>query len=150
MDQTFIGIFSTLKNFLKSENIRIQFETVESLTYIFNHKWLSDQVTADDLSRTDILEKLYGDVCTSFPEVSPTDDIDKKSGDLAIQAQFHCSLVASCFCLRKENWFRLFELCCFSIQIRKGKFITPLKRIIIYSDQHEIVICEKRILQIYF
>lgn len=122
LDQSYIDLFSTLKHFLKSDHIRIRLETVESLSYIFNHKWISHQTTVDDgLSLTDIFEKLYADVYTNFPESLPADDMDKKSGDLAIRAQFHCSIVANCFCLRQENWFRLFELCCINVRIKKGK-----------------------------
>lgn len=123
LDQSFIDIFSTLKHFLKSDDIRIQFEAVESLTHIFNHKWLKGQAD-DNLTLTDILKQIHGDVRKYFPEISPTDDIDKKSSHLAIRAQFHCSIVASCFCLRNDNWFRLFELCCVNLQIKKGKLFT--------------------------
>lgn len=124
MDQTFFDVFSRLKRFLKSDDIRIQFETVASLTYIFNHKWMSDEVpVGNDSSSTDILQRLYDAVRASFPESSSVDDLDKKSSDLAVRAQFHGSIVASCFCLRKENWFRLFEHCCISMTIRKGKML---------------------------
>lgn len=118
-------MFATLKYFLKLDNIRIQFETVECLAYIFNQKWISGQATADDgLSLTGILGELYGDLCGNLPEISLEDDIDKKSGKLAVRVQFHCSIVANCFCLRNENWFRLFELCCVKMQIRKGKLFS--------------------------
>lgn len=125
LDQSFVGMFKTLKYFLKSENIRIQFEAVRSLTYIFNQKWLSGQPTVDDgVSLTDILCQIYGDVSSNLPEISPEDDFDKKSSKLAVRVQFHCSIVASCFCLRRENWFRLFELCCVIMRIRKGKLFS--------------------------
>lgn len=123
LDQTFVIVFSSLKHFLKSDDIRIQFEAVASLTYIFNHRWISDEAAVGDGSSfTDILQSLYAAVRASFAESLAVDSLDKKSSDLAVRAQFHCSIVANCFCLRKENWFRLFELCCVSMQIRKGKF----------------------------
>lgn len=122
MDETFFDVFSRLKFFLKSDDIRIQFEAVTSLTYIFNHRWINDEVAVGDGPiYMDILQKLYGAVRASFLPTLPTENSDKKSCDLAVRAQLHCSIVASCFCLRKENWFRLFELCCFSMQIRRGK-----------------------------
>lgn len=115
-------MFSKLKYFASSGDIRIQLEAIESLAYIFNRKWIHGQVAIDNgMQLINILQNLYTAIHTKLPGISQADDMDKKSGTLAIRAQFHCSIIAKCFCLRTENWFRLFELCCVDLQIRRGK-----------------------------
>lgn len=108
-----------LTHFAKFNDIRIQLEAIECLAYIFNHKWIHGQDTGTQLA--DIHQQLCDAVYSNLPEISSADDMDKESSDLAIRAQFHCSITASCFCLRKENWFRLFELCCVKFEICRGK-----------------------------
>lgn len=121
LDQSFIKIFSMFGHFLNSDNIRIQFKAVECMAYIFNHNWMNSRTTAGDfLTLTNVHEKLCKDICSQRTEILPAHDTDTKSTILAVRAQFYCTIIANCSCLRKKMWFRLFELCCIDIQTRKG------------------------------
>lgn len=66
----------------------------------------------------DLLEKLQ----INQSPLGDDDSIDRKTCVLSTRLQLYCSIIGSCFVLRKQIWFNLIDLCCNQIQLESGEF----------------------------
>lgn len=110
-----------LKKFLQSEYLLIQFKTVECLTIIFNKQSLN--YNSNEMSCLNIREfHLKTLNALKLHELSlDADNDDRRSCLLSTRLQLYCSIVGSCYALRKQVWFSFIELCCNEIRMNADK-----------------------------
>lgn len=99
----------------------IQYATIESLTKIFDKNWLKYEED-ECLTVKEFHTQLFGALKINEMTINGANDVDRNASNLSVRLQMYCSLISSCFVLRKEIWFRFFDLCCHEIQLKQGQF----------------------------
>lgn len=115
-------------NFLRSEYFTIQIATVSCLTSIFDKRWLThnnDEVNCLKIQEFHVnLAKSLDINGLSTIEES---DIDRKACIASTCIQLYCSIIGTCFALRKEMWFQLVEFCSQKMKLNEGKFFNEME-----------------------
>lgn len=88
----------------------IQLATVESLSYIFNKKWLFENGSADeDFSLKDFHVELFEKMEMERMIVQTEDDEDTNTRKESVRIQFYGAVIANNYILRKRCLFLLAE-----------------------------------------
>lgn len=111
-----------LNKFLQSEYLNIQFATVACMTNIFNKHWLNyDEDEISSAKVQDFHKKLAGELQVHELSIEQTADVDRKTCIVATRLQLYCSIIGSCYTLRKQMWFGLIEFCCNQLKLSERK-----------------------------
>lgn len=112
------GHMTLMNKFLQSDYLNIQFATVACLANIFNKRWLN--YNENDISCVKIQEfysKLVGELQMQELSIEQGSDVDRKTCIVSTRLQLYCSIIGSCYSLRKQMWFGLIEFCCQQLKL---------------------------------
>lgn len=133
-----------LNKFLKSEYLNIQFATVACLTNVFNKLWLNyDENKMSCVKIQEIHSKLADELQLQDLSVEQENDVDRKVCIVSTRLQSYCSIIGSCFPLRKQMWFNLIEFCCQHLKLGESElnlfvFNQKKKNRISIRDRHSL------------
>lgn len=116
------GHMTLMNKFLQSDYLNIQFATVACLANIFNKRWLN--YNENDISCVNIQEfysKLAGELQMQELSIEQGSDVDRKTCIVSTRLQLYCSIITSCYSLRKQMWFGLIEFCCQQLKLSERK-----------------------------
>lgn len=109
-------------NFLRSEYYTIQIATVSCLTSIFDKRWLNhnnDEINCLEIQEfhVDLAKSLEINGLSTIDE----SDMDRKACIASTCIQLYCSIIGTCYVLRKEMWFQTVEFCSQKLKLNDGK-----------------------------
>lgn len=97
---------------LHSKHLNIQLATVKCLTNVFNKRWLRYDETEVSCGKIQEFHvNLANELQINQLSAEQECDIDRKTCDVSTQVQLYCSIIGSCYSLRKQMWFGLIEFC---------------------------------------
>lgn len=109
-------------NFLRSEYYTIKIATVSCLTSIFDKRWLNHN--NGEINCLEIQE--FHVVLAKSLEINglstiEENDLDRKACIASTCIQLYCSIIGTCYALRKETWLQMVELCSQKLKLNDGK-----------------------------
>lgn len=117
-------------NFLSSEYYTIQIATVSCLTSIFDKRWLNHnngEINCLEVQEfhVNLAESLKINELSTIEE----SDMDRKACIASTCIQLYCSIIGTCYALRKEMWLQMVEFCSQKLKLNDGK--SSIKREIV-------------------